>query len=56
MASRDYSDSEDESESRAPIGRAEYEGIERVAPKEGESSSKPTSNGLRIKVSILTVR
>jgi hypothetical protein len=40
-------------ESRDPIETLEHEGVERVAPKEGETSSKPASSGLRIKVSSL---
>jgi len=55
MASRDYSDSEDDLESRDPVDTLEYEGVERVAPKEGETSSKPASSGLRIKVNSLLV-
>jgi len=51
MASRDYSDSEDDLDSRDPIDTFSHEGAERAAPKEGEGSSKPTSSNLRIKVS-----
>jgi len=50
MATRDYSDSEDDLESSGPTNDISHDVAESAPPQDGESSSKPTSSNLRIKV------